>query len=122
MSDRSGRSRRVPLLSAFLTATVVLAVWLGWEAVTAAGSHRQTAEAVLRDYAWISLTAYENAVDDDLDDLLDTAFDDVDGALRDFRGGVPDPREIGWDLGEAARAAGCRSCAAIRDPLLLFAA
>jgi len=117
-ADRPGR---VPLLGAFLVATVLLASWLGYEAVTAAGSYRQTAEAVLRDYAEISLTAFSAAVDDDLDDLLDAAFDDVDGYLRDFEG-LPNPRGIISELDDAARAADCRGCAGIQNPLLLFSA
>ncbi|WP_405282738.1 HAMP domain-containing sensor histidine kinase [Gaopeijia maritima] len=122
MPERIGRTRRVSLLSAFLTATVLLALWLGWEAVDAADSRRETAEAVLRDYARISLGSVANVVDDELDDLLDTAFDNVDGALRRFSDRLPDPREIGWELDDAARASGCGGCIGIRNPVLLFTA
>ena len=43
-------------LALFLAGTVVLALWLGYQALDAAMSHRRTAEAVLSDYARISAT------------------------------------------------------------------
>lgn len=116
------RAPRVPLLGAFLVLTLVLASWLGYEAVTAAGSHRQTAESVLRDYAEISLTAFVGAAENNLDDALDRIFDDTDGDLRYGRSGLPDPSEILWELDDGARAAGCRDCRALQSSILAFTA
>lgn len=120
--DGARRAPRVSLLGAFLVLTLVLASWLGYEAVTAAGSHRQTAESVLRDYAEISLGSFVGAAEHNLDDALDRIFDDVDGDLRYGRRGLPDPNEILWELDDGARAAGCRECQALQSPLLAFTA
>lgn len=119
--EESGRALRVPFLGIFLVLTLCLAGWLGYEAVAAAGSHRQTAESVLTDYAEISLSSYTRAAAADLDVLVSEALEDVDGDLRD-REGLPDPREIAWELDDAARRAGCEECRGIQSPVFVFAA
>ncbi|MGH7481267.1 MAG: sensor histidine kinase [Longimicrobiales bacterium] len=116
-----GRARRGRLVGAFLATTLLLALWLGYEAVDAAREHRRTAESVLRDYAEISLASFSRSVTDDLDDFLDEAFDHIDGELRGWRR-LPDPDAIDDDLEDAAREAGCRECGKIQSPLLLFTA
>jgi len=116
-----GRSRRITLLGALAVATLLLAAWLGYEAVTASGAYRQAAESVLADYAEVAISTFAARVDDDLDDFLDTAFDEIDGEFRDF-GGLPDPREIAWEMDDAAREVGCRQCAMITNPFVAFVA
>lgn len=116
----SGRIPRVSLLGAFLVLTLVLAGWLGYEAVDAVRSQRQTAEAVLRDYAEVALSSFTREARDDLDDVLDEVFHPIHHDLAEMRS-LPSPLAIVWDLDDAAREAGCR-CRALRDPLALFSA
>lgn len=118
----SGRTSQARLLGAFLFLTVLLAGWLGYEALAAAGSHRRTAEAVLTDYAEISLASFADAADDGLDDFLDEALGSIDRELADFDDPLPNPREIAWEMDEAAAHAGCRACPALERPLLVFTA
>jgi len=116
----SGRVPRVSLLGAFLILTLVLAGWLGYEAVQAERSQRQTAEAVLRDYAGVALSSFIREARDDLDDVLDEIFHPIHHDLAGMRS-LPSPLELVWDLDDAAREAGCR-CRALLDPLALFSA
>jgi signal transduction histidine kinase len=104
-------------LTVFLLATLALAVWLGYQALDAAASHRRTAEAVLRDYAGISATELARVARGDLDDVLDDAFEPV--LRRERFGGDPTPGQILREMDDAARGQGCE-CPSLRAPLFAF--
>jgi signal transduction histidine kinase len=104
-------------LTVFLLVTVALAVWLGYQALDAAASHRRTAEAVLRDYAGISATELARVARGDLDDVLDDAFEPVLRRER-FRGDAT-PAQILREMDDAARGQGCE-CPSLRAPLFAF--
>lgn len=99
-----------------LVAAVALCAWLALQAYFAARSHRDTAEAVLRDYAEIAASAYARAARSDLALFLDIAFDEVPRRARADR--LPPLEEVERELGDAMRALGCR-CPAVRSPLAL---
>lgn len=108
--------RPATLQVGFLVVTLGLALWLGWQAVDAASSHRRTVEATLADYAGISAWELAGAARSELDDLLDEVFEPVE---RRTRRGLPDADAVGWELQDAARDLGCR-CRGFGDPLALF--
>lgn len=108
--------RGTTLQAVFLVVTIGLAVWLGYQAVDAAASHRRTAEAALRDYAGISAWEFSRAARADLDHMLEDVFRPV---RRRMRGDFPPPQVVGWELDDAARERGCR-CAGFRTPIALF--
>ena len=88
-------------LTLFLLVTLALAVWLGYQALDAAASHRRTAEAVLRDYAGISATELARVARGDLDDVLDDAFEPVLRRQRFGREATPD--QVLREMDDAAR-------------------
>lgn len=100
----------------FLGATMILAIWLGYQAADAARSHERAVEAALTDYAGISAFEFARAVRSDVDDVLEDAFRPV---RRRMRGDLPPPRTVGWNLQEAAQAEGC-ACPGFAHPSLLF--
>ena len=130
-------------LGVFLIATLALALWLGYQALDAASSHRRTAEAVLRDYALISATEMADAASDNIEDVLDEIFDDVSDDLEDIseayaeaaaptsrrrREGDLPPAELPpvenvrrW-ISEAMSEEGCsrEDCRGFRNPLAVF--
>ena len=108
--------RGTTLQAAFLVVTVGLAVWLGYQAVDAAASHRRTAEAALADYAGISAWEFSSTARGNLDHMLEDVFRPV---RRRMRGDLPSPEVVGWELRDAARERGCR-CRGFRDPIALF--
>lgn len=114
------RARRVSgklLLAVFLTGTIVLSVWLTYEAVDAARSHRRTAEGVLADYAGIAAEELSRTVADELDDFLDVLFDDV--PRRDRASDLPGPRVMAREMGDALREARCH-CDGLREGAAYF--
>jgi signal transduction histidine kinase len=104
------------LLGVVLLSAVALCVWLALQAYGAARSHRDTTEAVLRDYAEIAASEYARAARSDLTLFLDIAFDDVPRRARGDR--LPPLGDVGRELDDAMRAIGCR-CPAVRDPVAL---
>lgn len=110
------RRRGALLQSGFLIVTLVLALWLGYQAVDAAASHERTVDASLADYAGISAWEFAAAVRSTLNDVLDDAFRPV---RRRMRGGMPSAEVVGWELRDAARDAGCR-CRGFDSPLAVF--
>ena len=112
----SGGPRGATLQVGFLVVTLGLALWLGWQALDAATSHRRTVEATLADYAGISAWELAGAARSGLDDLLDEAFEPVE---RRMRRSLPDVEVVGWELDDAARDNGCR-CEGFESPLALF--
>ena len=110
------RPRGSTLQLGFLGATIVLALWLAYQAADAARSHERAVEAALADYAGISAWEFARAVRSDVDDVLADVFRPV---RRRMRRQLPPPEMVGWDLQEAARAEGC-VCPGFADPELLF--
>jgi signal transduction histidine kinase len=80
-------------------------LWLGFQAVGAARSHRRTAEGVLRDYAEIAVSEYTRRVEGNLDRFFREVFADVPRQIR--RGDPPSPYEIQRNLGYALRRVSC---------------
>ena len=108
----------MPLLLSFLLATLGLSIWLGFQAVGAAQSHRRTAEGVLRDYAEIAVAEYSRRVQEKLDHFFRFAFDEVPRSIR--RGPLPSLAGVRRDLGEALRRVGC-DCESFRAGAAFFA-
>lgn len=105
------------LLGAFLVATLGLSGWLAYQAIDTARSHRRTAEATLRDHAGISAWELSRRARDNLDEVLDEAFDPVYRRLRGDH--LPAAEVVGWGMDDAARDQRCR-CPAFREPTALF--
>ncbi|MBT8396790.1 MAG: HAMP domain-containing histidine kinase [Gemmatimonadetes bacterium] len=89
----------------FLLVTLGLSLWLGFQAVGAARSHRITAEGVLRDYAEIAVSEYSRRVQGNLDRFFREVFRDVP---RQVRSGVPpDPGVVSRNIAGALRRVSC---------------
>ena len=109
----SPRSRSgMPLLLFFLLVTLGLSLWLGFQAVGAARSHRAATEGVLGDYAEIALREYSREVEGRLEDFLDDVFRNVPRWVRATQT-LPGPEDVQRRLGSALRSADCR-CPALR--------
>jgi signal transduction histidine kinase len=102
----------MPLLLYFLLVTLGLSLWLGFQAVGAARSHRLTAEGVLRDYSEIAVAEYSRRVQDNLDLFVRELFRDVPWRIR--RGSPPSPNVIRRRLRGALRDVGCE-CEGLRS-------
>ncbi len=112
-SVRKTASRRIsgpPLLVVFLLVTLTLSLWLGYQALDAARSHRQTAEEVLDNYAGIAGWEYSRVTREGLASLLRGVFDDIPRTLRRQ---PPAPRIMVRDMQSALRSQGCR-CSELR--------
>ncbi len=106
MKTNPSRARRgMPLLLFFLLVTLGLSLWLGFQAVDAARSHRRTAEGVLRDYAEIAVAEYGRRVQDNLDRFFREVFDEVPWRIR--RGAPPSPEVVRRQFEGALRRVGC---------------
>ena len=107
MKPNPPRARRgMPLLLYFLLVTLGLSLWLGFQAVGAARSHRLTAEGVLRDYAEIAVAEYSRRVQDELDRFFDEVFSEVPWRIR--RGPPPSPNVVRRRLRSALRDVDCQ--------------
>jgi signal transduction histidine kinase len=113
---RSADESSTRLLGVVLLATVALCVWLAFQAYGSARSHRDTTEAVLRDYAEIAAAEYARTARSDLSLFFDIAFDEVPRRVRSER--LPPLDDIERELDDAMRAIGCR-CSAFREPIAL---
>jgi signal transduction histidine kinase len=98
-------------------ATVALCGWLALQAYGAARSHRETTEAILRDYAEIAAAEYARTARFGLSRFFDVAFDEVPRRLRGER--LPPLSDVRRELDDAMRAVGCR-CPAFREPVGLL--
>jgi signal transduction histidine kinase len=96
----------MPLLLFFLLVTLGLSLWLGFQALGVARSHRRTAEGVLRDYADIAVAEYSRRVQAYLDRFFREAFNSVPRQIR--RDPLPTPDVVRRRLDEALRRANCR--------------
>ena len=110
---RRTASSPTTLLGIVLVATVALAGWLALQAYGAARSHRQTAEAVLRDYAEIAAAEYAREARIELSRFFDVAFDEIPRRVRRDR--LPPLMEVRRDLDDAMRALDCW-CGDVREP------
>ncbi len=107
LRSRSG----MPLLLIFLLVTLGLSLWLGFQAVEAARSHRRTAEGVLQDYAEIAVAEYSRRIEDRLDFFFREVFDEVPWRIR--RGPPPPPDVMRRGLNGALRRLDCE-CEGLR--------
>src|SRR5690606_24920063 len=105
------------LLAVFLLVMLALSCGVAFQAYEAARSHRTTAEAVLSDYAGLAATEYARIAREDLSRLFDVVFDEVPRRVRER--GMPELREVEWELDDAARAIRC-PCPSLREPRFLF--
>jgi signal transduction histidine kinase len=105
------------LLVLFLLVTLGLSLWLGFQALRAASSHRETAEGVLTDYADMAAREYSRRIEQRLRRFNQDLFDDIPRTL--YRR-VPDPEVMENDLYDyALRSQDCR-CEALRDGVRFF--
>jgi signal transduction histidine kinase len=113
---RLKRANGTNLLVVFLVVTLGLSLWLGYQALDAAGSHRRTAEGVLTDYAGIAALEYSRRIEEGLGRFNRSLFDDIPRTLGRR---VPDPEVMENDLYHALRGQDCR-CEALRDEARYF--
>ncbi len=100
----------------FLLVTLGLSLWLGYQALDAAGSHRRTAEAALADYAGIAVWEYSRFVREGMDSFYRWVFDDVPWRLRRR---PPEPDVMENDLRSFLRSQRCE-CRDLRDGAWFF--
>jgi signal transduction histidine kinase len=112
---RSARSSTT-LLGLVLFAAVGLSFWLALQAYGAARSHRQTTEAVLRDYAQVAAAEYSRTAEGELERYLDEVFEEI--PRRNRSGELPEVLEVERDLDDAMRVLDC-FCPGFRDPVAL---
>lgn len=112
-----GRLGGLGPLAVFLTATLGLAGWLGYQALDAAASHRRSAEAVLLDYASIAATRLAQIGRVELTEVLDEIFSPLGRRSRGPE--VSSAEAVGWEMDDAVREQRCR-CPAFRAPIALF--
>jgi signal transduction histidine kinase len=101
----------------FLLVTLGLSLWLGYQAVDAARSHRRTAEGVLSDYAGIAVWEYSTLVRENLDYFYRWVFDDIPYSLRRRR--APHPEAMAEDMHRTVRNQRC-ACRGLRERTLYF--
>ncbi len=104
------------LLTAFLLLTLCLSLWLGYQALDAARSHRRTAEGVLRDFAAIAVWEYSRRIQENLAYFNRRVFDDVPRSLHRR---PPGPEVMENDLRYALRGQECR-CRGLRERSWFF--
>jgi signal transduction histidine kinase len=117
MNHRTRLPRGSTLQLGFLAATIILAIWLGYQAFDADRSHERAVQAALNDYAGISAWQLARVVQSDVDEVLGDVFRVV---RRRMWGGLPPAEVVGWNLHRAVREEGCVACRGFREPLLLF--
>lgn len=116
------KQRRTPsgttLLVCFLAATLALAGWLGVHAATVVSSHRETAEAALRDYARTATWESRRIAHEQLDGFLDELFEEAYYRLRRNRDAPP--AVVRGEFTEAVDEQDC-ACEALRHATTFFA-
>ncbi|NJD10636.1 MAG: HAMP domain-containing histidine kinase [Gemmatimonadetes bacterium] len=119
-SDRNSpeQARLITWTGAFLAATLCLAVWLAYEAVDSARSHRETAEAVVRDYVRVAAWTYRTRTARDVGGLLEGTFQQVPRLLFE-RQKLPELEVIRTDLAATVQELGCE-CPALEQPAVLL--
>jgi signal transduction histidine kinase len=106
------------LLVVFLVVTLALTLWLGSQALSAARSHRRTAEGILRDYAGIAAWEFSRRVREHMDEFAWEIFDDVPRRVRHRI--PPGPQVVEWEMDDALRRVGCRRCRGLEREALFF--
>ena len=101
---RLRRTSGTSLLVVFLLVTLGLSLWLGYQALDAAASHRRTAEGVMADYAGIAAWEYSRHARESFDYLYRWVFDDIPWTLRRR---PPSPEVMANDLQRVLRSEGC---------------
>lgn len=101
----------------FLLVTLALSLWLGYQAVDAARSHRRTAEGVLADYASIAVWEYSTLVRENLDYFYRRVFDEIPYSLRRRR--APHPEVMAEDMRRTVRNQRC-ACRGLRERTWYF--
>jgi len=119
MRKHRHRPTGTTLLVPFLAATLALAVWLGVHAVQGVRSHRDTAEAALRDYARTATWESSRVARDRLDSFLDDLFDDAYPRLR--RGRSASIETVRREIDDALEEQGC-ACRLLLESALFFEA
>lgn len=104
------------LLAVFLLLTLIFALWLGYQALDAARSHRRTAEGVLYDFAGIAVWEYSRRIQENLNSFGRAIFDDIP---RNLRRQAPGPDVMENDLRYALRYQDC-SCTRLRESAWYF--
>jgi len=111
------RTRRgTRLVAMFLLAILGMSLWIGYQALDAARSHRRTAEGVLTDYADMAVVEYSRRIEENLGRFNWLLFDDIPRTLRRR---APHPEEMENDLHYAIRDQRCR-CEQLREEARLF--
>jgi len=110
------RASSTSLLVVFLLVTLGLSLWLGYQALDAAGSHRRTAEGVLADYAGIATWEYSRQARESLDYFYRWVFDDIPWT---FRRRPPSPDVMANDLRLVLRSQRCE-CRGLRERSWFF--
>jgi len=100
----------------FLLVTLGLSLWLGYQALDAARSHRRTAESVMADYAGIAAWEYARFARESLDEFYRRVFDDIPWTLRRR---PPSPEVMANDFRSVLRAQGCE-CRDLRNRAWFF--
>jgi signal transduction histidine kinase len=96
----------------FLLATLILSLWLGFQAVDAARSHRRTAEGAMADYAGMAVWEYSRLARENLDSFNRWLFDDVP---RTVRRRPPSPDVMANDLRSFLRSQNCECRRLLED-------
>jgi signal transduction histidine kinase len=104
------------LLVVFLLVTLGLSLWLGYQALDAARSHRRTAEAVMADYAGMAAWEYARFARERLDEFYRWVFDDIPWTLRRR---PPSPEVMANDFRSVLRSQGC-DCRDLLDRAWFF--
>jgi len=103
-------------LGVVLFAAVGLSFGLALQGYFAARSHRQTTEAVLRDYAHVAAGEYARTATVELSRFFDVAFDEVP---RRARGDLPDLDEVDRELEDVVRVLDCY-CPGFLEPVAIL--
>lgn len=108
------------LLVPLLAATVVLALYLGFQALDSVRSHRDAAESALRDYGRMAAWQFAAITRDEFDDIFHDLMGDVPGRRRErsdiWRGS---DEWIVSEMREELRRLRCE-CPLLHDPTFIF--
>ncbi len=113
---RSPRGTR--LLVFFLVVTLGLSVWMGYQALDAARSHRRTVDGVLTQYAGLAILEFTKRIEENIGDIQRWTFDDIPWSLDRRR---PNPIVMENDFHDVIRRQRCR-CATLRETAWFFRA
>jgi len=110
------RLKGTGLLAAFLILTLAFSLWLAYQTLDAARSHRRTAEGVLGDFAGIAVWEYSRRIQENLGSFGQAVFDDIP---RNLRRQAPGPDIMENDLRYALHRQDCE-CRRLRREAWFF--